>query len=704
MSNSADELLEKLNNISSEMMMIDNPESDEIETVIDGLDDLHSKFEALQSIEDSEQIQEILSLLESLLDHFESLPNEDADTDFEDQIADFRETFQSLESLVREYGRSVDEGGSPARDDESDAETVEQAPDEDETTDSGEDSDSSGGDSGDEKLTTDPSSYDEELFYDFFSEATEHLETFEDVLLTLEGGRDEQALNEGFRGMHSIKGAAGFLDLRWVNNLAHAMEDLLGLYRDDGYRIEEDHIDLLFDSLDSLKKLINTHHESIGEDTELELDYDQFHGEIDRVRDVIEEIEESGETVDVSEEPSEPETEPEEDVELRETESIRIDTSKIDTIVNRAGELVTTFNQLKRQSEELDGGQSREQRQMYNQMDRIVSDLQEEALSLRMIPLKKTFSKTRRMVRDLSNEFGKDVDLTIEGEETELDRSLVEKIQDPLVHLVRNALDHGIESPEVRKEKGKDETGSLTISAYHESGDVVIEISDDGAGIDPEVIFEEAVEKDLVDPNEELSEQEIYMLLFEPGFSTTEEVTDVSGRGVGMDVVRKNIESIRGQIEVESEIDEGTTFRMKIPLTLSIINGMIMQLGDQRFVIPTTNILRSLNPDASQITTIEDRGEVLNLRGELISLCRINQLFNLDVEDKPFDESLIVIVQGASGKVGLQIDDILGQQEVVIKSLGIAFEQLRGISGAAILGDGQVGLILDTQTLEQLVA
>jgi two-component system chemotaxis sensor kinase CheA len=320
-----------------------------------------------------------------------------------------------------------------------------------------------------------------------------------------------------------------------------------------------------------------------------------------------------------------------------------------------------------------------------------------------MVPLKKTFGKTRRQVRDLSKQFGKEVNLVIEGEETELDRTLVDKIQDPLVHLVRNALDHGIEAPETRREKGKDEEGTLTLSAFHESGDVVIEISDDGAGIDPDDVLKRAVEKELVDPNEELTEDEIYMLLFEPGFSTTDEVTDVSGRGVGMDVVRKNVESIRGSIEVDSEIDQGTTFRLKIPLTLSIINGMIMKLDDERFVIPTTNILRSLSPEPEQITTVEGRGDVLNLRGELISLCRLNRLFDMDVEDRPFEESLIVIVKGGGKKVGLQVDDILGQQEVVIKSLGVAFEELRGVSGAAILGDGNVGLILDTQTLEDIV-
>lgn len=742
MSNSADELLDKLSNISSDLMLLGPSSSDEeITAVAENLEDLESQFNVLANLEDSDQLDDILTLIDSLLSRTENLTDEESD--IEESLPEIQDDFQTLESRVRAYGQSVDSSSSDKSTDEgtggstndsfsrdelsemdytelqslakdrnikanqSTEDLVEELAEGDsQDTQNNSQMESSG--EHDQTLVTDPDSYDSELFYDFFSEATEHLESFEDVLLTLENERDEDALNRGFRGMHSIKGAAGFLDLRWVNNLSHAMEDLLGLYRDEGYEIEENHIDLLFDGLDALKKLINLHHDSLTEHKSLELDFSEFHTEIDRVRKVIEEIETGGSKVDQvvfepDEEPSGSD-EAEGDVELRETESIRVDTSKIDTIVNRAGELVTTFNQLQRQADRgSHENESRERRRMYNQMDRIVSDIQEEALSLRMVPLKKTFSKTRRMVRDLSKEFGKEVSLTIEGEDTELDRSLVEKIQDPLVHLVRNALDHGIETPEERREKGKDEEGSLTISAYHQSGDVIIEIADDGAGIDPDAIFEEAVEKGLVSSGDELSEREIYMLLFEPGFSTTEEVTDVSGRGVGMDVVRKNVESIRGQIEVESKIDQGTTFRLKIPLTLSIINGMILKLGDQRFVVPTTNILRSLSPDENQLTTLKDRGEVLNLRDEYISLCRLNRLFNLDVEDRAFTESLIVIVQGGGGKVGLQVDDILGQQEVVIKSLGLAFEELRGISGAAILGDGQVGLILDTQTLEDVV-
>lgn len=752
-SSDADRFLEIIGDVTSDLMLVDSADADELGSVRDGLQEIHSSFQKLQLIEDSDRVQSILQQTDDLLSSLDDVG--DSDDSLDDELESFTESLSQLEDKIRKYGDSLGGSGSASGDDQggsSQAERSEPSREPEELEDleyselqslaqehdikanqSTEDlieelqqveSRKSKVESQQEPtqqesrnkeqktsneepgtVRAEPSDYDEEMFYDFFSEATEHLDAFEDVLLKIEQERDMEALNRGFRGMHSIKGAAGFLDLRWVNNLSHAMEDLLGKFRDEGYKIEESHVDLLFDGLDSLKKLINFHHEILQSDETGEIEEGPFQEEIDRVRSSIEKLEEDGDTVDESEQ-SEPDevsgSDEKEDVELRETESIRIDTEKIDTLVNRAGELVTTFNQLKRRE---DGSQnsSREQRQMFNQLDRIVSELQEEALSLRMVPLKKTFSKTRRQVRDLAKQFGKEVNLVIEGEETELDRSLVDKIQDPLVHLVRNALDHGIEDPETRREKGKDEEGTLTISAFHESGDVVIEISDDGAGIDPDDVLERAIDKGLVDHNEELTEDEIYMLLFEPGFSTTEEVTDVSGRGVGMDVVRKNVESIRGSIEVDSEIDRGTTFRLKIPLTLSIINGMIMKLEDERFIIPTTNIMRSLSPKAEQITMVEDRGEVLNLRGELISLCRLNRLFDLDVEDRPFEDSLIVIVKGGGKKVGLQVDDILGQQEVVIKSLGIAFEELRGVSGAAILGDGNVGLILDTQTLEDIV-
>lgn len=745
---SASELIGTISDVASDLMMVDGPDSDEIGDVREGIENVNERFSVLRTLEDdTETIDEILTTTDDVLNDIDSLTDGDFEA-IDDFLESLRDRVTELEEQVRDYAETVDADSEP---EESSADTEEsgkgwergeledleydelqdiakqhdikanqsaddlvdailnqssiQSDDEktqdtEGTTGSGP-SDSQTESIEQDEMQTDPSAYDEELFYDFFSEATEHIDSFEDVLLTLEEDRDMDALNQGFRGMHSIKGAAGFLDLRWINNLSHAMEDLLGLFRDEGYKINESHIELLFGGMDSLKKLINTHHETIESGEPRTIKQKQYQDEISRLRQSIEELKDTGDKVeDTDEEDDEPETG--DDVELRETESIRVDTEKIDSLVNRAGELVTTFNQLKRGENQTNGSQSREQRQMYNQMDRLVSELQEDALSLRMVPLKKSFSKARRMVRDLSKQFGKEVNLIIEGEETELDRSLVEKIQDPLVHLIRNAIDHGIEEPDAREEKGKDPEGTLKLSAYHESGDVVIEISDDGAGIDSDEIFDKAVENDVISPDEELSEKEIYMLLFEPGFSTTEEVTDVSGRGVGMDVVRKNVESIRGSIEVESEIDEGSTFRLNIPLTLSIIDGMIMKLGTQRFVIPVTNIMRSLSPNVDQITTVEGRGEVLNLRGELISLCRLNQLFNLDVDDRSFQDSLIVIVKGGNQKVGLQVDDILGQQEVVIKSLGLAFESLRGVSGAAILGDGEVGLILDTKTLEEI--
>jgi two-component system chemotaxis sensor kinase CheA len=751
MSDDTERYLNTLGDITSELMMIDDPGDDAWDSIEGGLDELYSSFEVLQTIEDSPQVQSIMERVKTCLSMVQDVQTDPPD-DIEDLTGALSDELQQLESDIRDYGQGVGDDTESSEGDSSDepeeppteskdleekdydklqemakerdikanqsteelieaikshdeqAETAgteeEQDGETKDTESEPETDDASSEVSVPDEIVTDPDDYDEDLFYDFFTEASDHLENFEDILLQLEDQRDPEALNEGFRGMHSIKGAAGFLNLSMVNRISHAMEDLLGLYRDDGYRIEEDHIDLLFSAMDCLKRLVNTHHSTVEDGQTLEIDTNECERMLVQLRDTITEVEQTGEKVsDTEQEASEEAPEAEEDVELKETQSIRVDTEKIDNLINRAGELVTTFHQLKGGQDEGGAESSRENRKIMNQLDRIVGEIQESSLSLRMVPLSGTFNKMKRMVRELSKEFDKKVDLEITGDDTELDRSLVEKIQDPIVHLVRNAMDHGIESPEERVEKDKPETGTLELKAYHESGDVVIEISDDGAGIDPDAIFEKAVDKELVEPDEEMSEDEIYMLLFEPGFSTTEEVTDVSGRGVGMDVVRKNVESIRGSVEVDSGIDEGTTFRLKIPLTLSIISGMIMKLGEQRFVIPTTNIVRSLKPDEEQVTTVEGRGEVLNLRGDLISLCRLNQLFDLDVEDRPFTESLIVIVKGGGEKVGLQVDDILGQQEVVIKSLGLAFEELKGISGAAILGDGSVGLILDTPTL-----
>ena len=677
---SNDRLSELLDDIATDLMMVDSPDDPELDQVRENTSELLSSVQVLVGLEEGENdlLKEIIDLLKEAEEILADLSEQPAE-DFDFSLDELSQTLEAVEPLLRDYGQGISDSDEQAETEEKKSDTESSYDEEIETA-------------SDEPMVTEPDSYDEELFFDFYSEASEHLQEFEEVALRLEQEpSDSEAIDRGFRNMHSIKGMAGFLNLRQVNRLSHAMENILDLFR-EGYPLQSQSIDVLLSSLDILKQLVNLHHTTVetGEGQSLPLEKihtatRQLDEELDRVR-----------SFSPSEEPRPEAEEPQvEDVSLKSGQQIRVDLGKIDSLVNNAGELTTAFQRLKK-ADEMD---ERDRQQLINQLDRIVTDLQESSLSLRMIPLNKSFGKLRRLVRDLSRDFDKKVEFNISGEETELDRTLVEKIQDPLVHLVRNAIDHGIEKPEVRQEQGKPETGELNVSACHESGNVVVEISDDGAGLDPDDIFETAVERGVVQAGRELEDDQIYQLIFEPGFSTNDEVTDVSGRGVGMDVVKSNLEEINGRVEVDSEPGEGTTFRLQIPLTLSIINGMLIRVGDQRFVLPTLDILESLRPDASQVTTVEKRGQVLKLRDQLIRIVRLHELFDIEPDHRRLDESLVVIASGVHEPVALQVDELLGQQEVVIKSMGEAFAALSAISGAAILADGSIGLILDSTEL-----
>jgi two-component system chemotaxis sensor kinase CheA len=370
---------------------------------------------------------------------------------------------------------------------------------------------------------------------------------------------------------------------------------------------------------------------------------------------------------------------------------VRIDTAKLDALVDLVGELVIaqtliSSNAVVQRDPKLarDAGQ----------VSKIVRDVQEIAMAMRMIPVKGTFQKMVRLVRDLSRKADKQVELVISGEETELDKNVIQQIGDPLVHMVRNAVDHGIESPSARRAAGKPEGGRVWLNAFHHSGDIVVEIRDDGKGLDPAVLIAKAIEKGIIRPDEELTDEQAFQLIFAPGFSTAAVVTDISGRGVGMDVVKRNIEQLRGKIEIESRKGEGTRFLIRLPLTLAIIDGMLVRIGAERFIIPTTAIEQTLRPVPEQITTVQNRGEVLRTRKELIPVIQLGEMYRLTGRIDP-TTAMVVIAQTDRGPVGVVVEELIGQQQVVIKSLGEQFQRLRGITGAAILGDGRVGLILD---------
>lgn len=347
---------------------------------------------------------------------------------------------------------------------------------------------------------------------------------------------------------------------------------------------------------------------------------------------------------------------------------------------------------LSRVSESEDGVDINELRERVVDLEQHTRELQESVMQVRMLPLSSAFGRLPRLVRDLSKKLGKEVDLVVDGGSTELDKTVLERMIDPLVHLVRNALDHGLETPDVRLAAGKRSCGTLSLTARQESGSVVIQIGDDGGGINGPVVLNIAREKGIVDPDEQLTEDQINQLIFAPGFSTAAEVTDVSGRGVGMDVVRRNILDLGGRVQVHSKKGEGTTIEIRLPLSLAIMDGQLVRIGDQIFVIPILSIIETLEMEDTPITEVPDVGEICQFRGEYLRVLRMASFF--DIGDKATDR-LIVVVDTHGSRMGLAIDTVLGQQQVVIKPLEKNYRNLDGLAGATIMSDGSVALILD---------
>lgn len=386
-----------------------------------------------------------------------------------------------------------------------------------------------------------------------------------------------------------------------------------------------------------------------------------------------------------------------------ESSSIRVSIDKVDSLINMVGELVITQAMLQQLSEgELTDSNLMRLREGLTQLAHNTRDLQESVMQIRMLPISFVFSRFPRLVRDITSKLGKKAELKLLGETTELDKTVMEKISDPIVHLIRNSLDHGLETPEERVAAGKPETGEVLLNAFHQGGSIVIEISDDGRGLNAEKIFDKAVERGLVGPDESLSDAEIHELIFKPGFSTADAVSDISGRGVGMDVVRRNIQELNGSVEVQSTANEGSTFTIRLPLTLAILDGQLVTVGSHIYIIPLVSIIESILIDESQVSLVAGDIEILRQRDEYIPIIRLSQLFNIDSSAKELRDGLLVIVDSDSGKIGILVDDLLSQQQVVIKSLEANFQRVEGISGATILGDGTVSLIVDVGGLIKL--
>jgi two-component system, chemotaxis family, sensor kinase CheA len=384
---------------------------------------------------------------------------------------------------------------------------------------------------------------------------------------------------------------------------------------------------------------------------------------------------------------------------LGEGGSIRVSTEKIDELMNTVGELVITQSMLTQLGTRLSGPLSDQLRAGLAQLERNVRELQESVMRVRMLPISFVFSRFPRMVRDLSQRLGKQVELKVTGDQTELDKTVLEKIGDPLVHLVRNSIDHGIELPQARVAAGKPSTGVISLEAYHKGGNIVVEVCDDGGGLQRERILAKARERNLVGANEALTDEQILHLIFMPGFSTADQATDISGRGVGMDVVRRNIKELGGSIEVSSTAGRGSRFVITLPLTLAIVDGQSVSVGSETYIVPLITIIESLQLKPGGVNRIAGHQEVFWFRDGYVPVVRLHEMFGVKSRAAELHEGLIMVVEGDGRRVGLFVDDLLGQQQVVIKSLETNFRRVDGVSGATILGDGAVALILDVPGL-----
>jgi len=372
--------------------------------------------------------------------------------------------------------------------------------------------------------------------------------------------------------------------------------------------------------------------------------------------------------------------------------SIRVSVDKVDALINLVGELVITQAMLKQVSHALDPAQAEQLLTGLDLLERNTRDLQEAVIGVRMLPVDAVFRRFPRLVRDLSSRLGKHVRLRTIGEGTELDKGLIEKIADPLVHLVRNSIDHGLEMPDVRRDAGKDETGTITLAASHQGGHIVIEVSDDGRGLNRDKILSKALERGLSVPDNPTDSQ-VWDLIFQPGFSTADAVTDLSGRGVGMDVVRRNIQALGGEVQLESQAGNGTRVLIRLPLTLAILDGMTVSVAGETLILPLAYVLEALQPKGDDIRTMAGEGRVLRVRGEYLPILSLSDYYGYGGQSQ--EEPLVVVVEGDGQKIALEVDELVGQQQVVVKNIENNYRRISGVSGATILGDGRVALIVD---------
>ncbi|HWD99231.1 MAG TPA: chemotaxis protein CheA [Bryobacteraceae bacterium] len=550
---------------------------------------------------------------------------------------------------------------------------------------------------------------DPELVQEFLVEARQHLGTVEAGVLNLEQNPgDPETLNGVFRSFHTIKGLAGFLGAHAIHELAHETENVLDLARSGQLVLTEETVDLILRAADELgQRLDQANTTPLDELTpcnpSLLVELHRIAaGDLNAAEVSAAELgtnEVAPETCEVA--PAQAASSPQvsraaQAKNSAEASLVRIDTAKLEYLIDMVGELVIAESVVRHDPVIAHAEDPRLSRNL-TQLARVVQEVQKTSMSMRMVAVGSLFRKMNRLIRDLSRKSGKPVELESSGDDVELDRSIVEDLADPMVHMIRNAVDHGIETPEARRAAGKPEMGRIRLTAGHDAGDIVIQIADDGKGLDAARILAKARRLGLVGHEEQPEEESIFKLIFEPGFSTADKVTDMSGRGVGMDVVKKQIQKLRGRISIRSIAGKGCTFLLRLPLTLAIIDGLVVGVGSQRYILPMFAVREMFSPKLDTFVTLENRAEAALFRDKLLPVIRLSKLFKTGSADRT--DGVLIVAEGRDQLYCIAVDQLIGKQEVVIKSLGHTLRDVPAISGGAILGDGRVGLIIDVNAL-----
>lgn len=566
-----------------------------------------------------------------------------------------------------------------------------------------------------------PDDIELEMVGEFVTECSDLIQMAESALLDLEESPgDEELINTIFRSFHTIKGTSAFMGLDPISEFTHNVETFLSMVREGDLSFDRACADISFDSIDIITKML-AKVETISPGDKLDIPprftpmmrvleeiSEEGKSPADALAEEEKNLQKAAEKVVQKEVPANGVEKAAADGTTKQSEpadgntakneseaSVRVSVNRLDRLIDMVGELVIAHSVVA-QDEAIP--QDSDLHKKVNHATKILRELQDTSLTLRMVPMKATFHKMNRLVRDLSRKAGKKVKFTTVGEDTEIDRNMVDIINEPLIHMIRNALDHGIETTEERTKTGKEETAHIELTASQEGGKVVIKIKDDGRGINKDIILRKATEKGLVDPDKKMSDKEIYNLIFLPGFSSAEKVTDLSGRGVGMDVVRRSIEQLQGKVEVESELGAGTTITIELPFTLAITDGMVVRVGGDRFIVPTINIDMTFRAESNEVFTVMGESEQVSFRGKSVPVIRLHRLFEMNGAIEELSEGTLLVIKNNNKRYALLVDEVIGQQQLVGKSINMLVK-MDHISGGAIMGDGRVGLILDTAAL-----